>query len=133
MSVLRHLPNDILEVLFCHLASNLDQYWWEGEPSLSDKADVCIREEQTRLRQTDRSNSTPSSCNNVTLGAESSQSGSHVTTTNYDFTSSDLTSITALGSSSSTPQSRRYVQRMCIRYGTRYEMTTENKRVMTKT
>ena len=48
-------------------------------------------------------------CNNVTLGAESSQSGSHVTTTNYDFTSFGLTSITALGSSSSTPQSRWYV------------------------
>ena len=30
-------------------------------------------------------------------------------TTNYDFTSSGLTFIMALGSSSSTPQSRRYV------------------------
>ena len=44
-------------------------------------------------------------CNNVTLGAESSQSGSHMTTTNHDFISSGLTSITTLGSSSSTPQS----------------------------
>ena len=48
-------------------------------------------------------------CNNVTLGAESSRSGSHMTTTNHNFNSSDLTSIMALGSSSSTPQSRWYV------------------------
>ena len=42
-------------------------------------------------------------CNNVIFGAESSQSRSHVTTTNHDFTSSGLTSATALGSSLSTP------------------------------
>ena len=45
-------------------------------------------------------------CNNVTFGAESSQSRSHMTTTNYNLTPSSLTSITLLGSSSSTPLSR---------------------------
>ena len=35
--------------------------------------------------------------NNVTFGVESSQSRSHVTTINHNFTSSGLTSITALG------------------------------------
>ena len=34
-----------------------------------------------------------SKCNNVTLGAESSRSGSYVTTTNHSFNSSGLTSI----------------------------------------
>ena len=48
-------------------------------------------------------------CNNVTFGAKSSQSRNHVTTTNHEFTSTSLTSITTLGSSSSTPQSRQYV------------------------
>ena len=38
-----------------------------------------------------------SNCNNVTLGVESSQSGSHVTTTKQNFILSGLTSITALG------------------------------------
>ena len=46
-------------------------------------------------------------CNNVTLGAESSRSGSHVTTIKHNFTSSGLTSISALSSSSSTLLSRR--------------------------
>ena len=50
-----------------------------------------------------------SNCNNMIFGAESSQSRSHVTITKHDFTSSGLTSITTLGSSSSTLQSRRYV------------------------
>ena len=45
----------------------------------------------------------------MTFGAESSQSRSHVTTTNCDFNSFSLTSITALRSSSSMPQSSRYV------------------------
>ena len=36
-------------------------------------------------------------CNNVTFKRESSQSRSHVTTTNHNFTSFGLTSITALG------------------------------------
>ena len=45
-------------------------------------------------------------CNNVTFRAESSQSRSHMTTTNHNLTPSSLTSITALGSSSSTPLSR---------------------------
>ena len=48
-------------------------------------------------------------CNNVTFGAENSQSKNHVTTTNHNFTLSSLISITVLGSSSSTPQRRRYV------------------------
>ena len=49
----------------------------------------------------------------MTFGAESSRSRSHVTTTKHNFSSSGLTSITAfgsitvLGSSSSTPLSRR--------------------------
>ena len=62
-------------------------------------------------------------CNNVTFGAKSSWSRSHVTTTNHDFTlsgltcyvittnhdftSSNSTFITALGSFSSTPLSKR--------------------------
>ena len=66
--------------------------------------------------------------NKVTFGAESSQSRSYVTTINYDFISSGLTSIMALGSSSSTPQSRRYIYLQvgrifrwtCIRYDTRW-------------
>ena len=45
----------------------------------------------------------------MTFGAESSQSRSHITTTNRDFTSFGLTSITTLGSSSSTSKSRRNV------------------------
>ena len=48
-------------------------------------------------------------CNNVTFGAESSQSRSHMTTTNHNINSSGLTSITALSSSSFMPQSRWYV------------------------
>ena len=46
-------------------------------------------------------------CNNVTFEAESFRSKSHMTTINHNFTSSSLTSIMALDSSSSTPQSRR--------------------------
>ena len=45
----------------------------------------------------------------MTLGAESFQSVSYVTTTNHNFISSGLTFITMLGSSSSTPQSKQYV------------------------
>ena len=47
--------------------------------------------------------------NNVIFGAESSQSRSHVITTNRNFTLFGLTSIMALGSSSSISQSRWYV------------------------
>ena len=92
-------------------------------------------------------------CNNVTFGAESSRSRSHVTTTNHDFTSSGLTSITALGSSSSTPLSRRRSVPPHLRhwvggtsiyksegysvatdaYQVWYKMTKESRRVMTKT
>ena len=43
------------------------------------------------------------------FGAESSRSRSHITTINYDFTSSGLTSIMVLGSFSSMLQSRQYV------------------------
>ena len=60
-------------------------------------------------RSTELASEEGGNCNNVIFGAESSQSRSHVTTTNHDFTSTGLTSITALGSSSSTLQSRRYV------------------------
>ena len=56
-------------------------------------------------------------CNNVTFGAESSRSRSHVTTTNHDFTSSGLTSITALDSFSSTPLSRRRLIPPHLRHG----------------
>ena len=47
--------------------------------------------------------------NNMTFGVKSSRSKSYVITTNYDLISSGLTSITMIGSSSSTPQSRWYV------------------------
>ena len=47
-------------------------------------------------------------CNNITFGKESSRSRSHMTTTNCNFTPFGLTSITVLGFSSFTPQSRRY-------------------------
>ena len=46
-------------------------------------------------------------CNNVAFRAESFQTRNHVTTTNHNFTSSGLTSITALGSFSSTSLGRR--------------------------
>ena len=48
-------------------------------------------------------------CNNVTFEVENSQSRSHMTTTNYNFILSGLTSIKALGSSSFMPKTRWYV------------------------
>ena len=55
--------------------------------------------------------------NNVTLKANSSQSGNHMTNTNYKFTSSDLTSITVLGSFLSMPRSkwRLFLSHLCHR------------------
>ena len=50
---------------------------------------------------------------------ESSHNGSHMTTTNHDFTLSSSSSITTLGSSSSTPLSRRHsvYPHLCHRIG----------------
>ena len=58
-------------------------------------------------------------CTNMTFGVESSRSRSYVTTTNHDFTSSGLTSITVLGSFSSTLLSRRrsVLLHLCHRVG----------------
>ena len=48
-------------------------------------------------------------CNNISFGAESSQSGSYMTITNYNLTLSGLTSITTLGSFPSLSLSRQHL------------------------
>ena len=55
-------------------------------------------------------------CNNVTFGVESFGSRSHVTTTNYSFTSSSLISIMILDSSSSTPLSIQHLVPLHLRH-----------------
>ena len=74
---------------------------------------------QPFLRLVELTSEERGNCNNVSFEAESSQSRSHVTIINHDFTLSDLTFITTLNFFSSTPLSRRCLVplHLCHRVG----------------